>query len=208
MRTYIQPLKKSAEDEIKVRVDREVARGLKDYCEFLQSPQSYVVTEVLRKALRKDKAFTAWLSRRVASEPAAETASKSKRAARPPQPHSQSEEGGVFASSGRESRGHLHRAGSRRGHVAIRASSIPGSGRCDATHRGPEAGHLPGISVGLLRDALYDPLLRILPALLICIHLRAWSGSQTQCSEAARLPRTIYESAVYRQPTNFKVWRL
>jgi hypothetical protein len=79
MRTYIQPLKRSAEDEIKVRVDRDVARGLKDYCEFLQSPQSYVVTEVLRKALRKDKAFTAWLSRRVASEPAAETASKSKK---------------------------------------------------------------------------------------------------------------------------------
>ena len=64
MRTYIQPLKKLTEDEIKVRVDHEVARGLRDYCEFLQSPQSYVVTEVLRKALRKDKAFTAWLSRR------------------------------------------------------------------------------------------------------------------------------------------------
>lgn len=79
MRTYIQPLKRSAEDEIKVRVDRDVARGLKDYCEFLQSPQSYVVTEVLRKALRKDKAFTAWLSRRVAPDPAVEMGSKSKK---------------------------------------------------------------------------------------------------------------------------------
>ncbi|HYI97145.1 MAG TPA: hypothetical protein VEX68_26630 [Bryobacteraceae bacterium] len=38
MRTYIQPLKKSTEDEIKVRVERDVAKGLKDYCEFLQSP--------------------------------------------------------------------------------------------------------------------------------------------------------------------------
>ena len=79
MRTCIQPLKKSTEDEIKVRVDRDVARGLKDYCEFLQSPQSYVVTEVLRKALRKDKAFTDWLSRRGAAESVAEAPSKSRR---------------------------------------------------------------------------------------------------------------------------------
>jgi hypothetical protein len=79
MRTYIQPLKKSSEDEIKVRVDREVARGLKDYCEFLQSPQSYVVTEVLRKALRKDKAFTAWLGRRSVAEVASEPPAKSRR---------------------------------------------------------------------------------------------------------------------------------
>jgi hypothetical protein len=79
MRTYIQPLKKSAEDEIKVRVDRDVARGLKDYCEFLQSPQSYVVTEVIRKALRKDKAFTAWLGRRGTIEPTPGAPPKSRR---------------------------------------------------------------------------------------------------------------------------------
>ena len=79
MQTYIQPLKKSAEDEIKVRVDRDVARHLKEYCEFLQSPQSYVVTEVLRKALRKDKAFTAWLAGRGVPEAPPEGASKSKR---------------------------------------------------------------------------------------------------------------------------------
>ena len=85
MRTYIQPLKKSAEDEIKVRVDRDVARGLKDYCEFLQSPQSYVVTEVLRKALRKDKAFTEWLSRRGSSESAANVPTRSRRSQGPPQ---------------------------------------------------------------------------------------------------------------------------
>jgi hypothetical protein len=79
MRTYIQPLKKSAEDEIKVRVDRDVARGLKDYCEFLQSPQSYVVTEVIRKALRKDKAFTAWLGRCGTPEPTAEALPRSRK---------------------------------------------------------------------------------------------------------------------------------
>lgn len=64
MRTYIQPLKKSVEDEIKVRLDHDVAQGLKDYCEFLQSPQSYVVTEILRKTLRKDKAFVGWREQR------------------------------------------------------------------------------------------------------------------------------------------------
>lgn len=79
MRTYIQPLKKSTEDEIKVRVDHEVARGLRDYCEFLQSPQSYVVTEVLRKALRKDRAFTAWLSRRDSSGTSTELGQKAKK---------------------------------------------------------------------------------------------------------------------------------
>ena len=80
MRTYIQPLKKSTEDEIKVRVEHEVARGLRDYCEFLQSPQSYVVTEVLRKALRKDKAFTAWLSRRDSNPASAEVPTKPRKA--------------------------------------------------------------------------------------------------------------------------------
>ena len=84
MRTYIQPLKKSTEDEIKVRVDHDVARGLRDYCEFLQSPQSYVVTEVLRKALRKDKAFTAWLSRRDSAGHSADVpASREKRQTAP-----------------------------------------------------------------------------------------------------------------------------
>ena len=64
MRTYIQPLKKQTEDELKLRVDSDVAAGLRDYCEFLQSPQNYVVTEVLRKALRKDKAFATWRAER------------------------------------------------------------------------------------------------------------------------------------------------
>ena len=96
MRTYIQPLKKSAEDEIKVRVDHEVARGLKDYCEFLQSPQSYVVTEVLRKALRKDKAFTAWLSRRdIGGAAHRDATARSKKLQTPHQPLRQSEEATV-----------------------------------------------------------------------------------------------------------------
>ena len=86
MRTYIQPLKKSVEDEIKVRLDHEVAQGLKDYCEFLQSPQSYVVTEVLRKALRKDKAFVSWRDQRsdsAASDNSASTPRRSRRVSAP-----------------------------------------------------------------------------------------------------------------------------
>ena len=82
MRTYIQPLKKSVEDEIKVRLDHEVAQGLKDYCEFLQSPQSYVVTEVLRKALRKDKAFVSWRDQRGEPVPAEHSAVAARRSRR------------------------------------------------------------------------------------------------------------------------------
>jgi hypothetical protein len=33
---------------------------LKEYAEFLESPPGYVVTEILRKAFRKDKAFAQW----------------------------------------------------------------------------------------------------------------------------------------------------
>jgi hypothetical protein len=82
VRTYIQPLKKQSEDEMKVRVDRDVLQGLRDYCEFLQSPQSYVVTEVLRKALRKDKAFTAWRAQRNGSDNGAAKLAKSPRDSR------------------------------------------------------------------------------------------------------------------------------
>jgi hypothetical protein len=55
---------------------------LKDYCEFLQSPQSYVVTEVLRKALRKDKAFSSWRDQRSDSAVADSSASLPRRSRR------------------------------------------------------------------------------------------------------------------------------
>ena len=88
MRTYIQPLKKCVEDEIKVRLDHEVAQGLKDYCEFLQSPQSYVVTEVLRKALRKDKAFATWRDQRGDHREPASVSTHARRARRAASPAS------------------------------------------------------------------------------------------------------------------------
>jgi hypothetical protein len=60
MRTFIQPQKKHTEEKIEVRVDANIAVMLKEYAEFLESPPGYVVTEILRKAFRKDKAFTQW----------------------------------------------------------------------------------------------------------------------------------------------------
>ena len=60
MRTFIQPQKKHTEEKIEVRVDANIALMLKEYAEFLESPPGYVVTEVLRKAFRKDKAFAQW----------------------------------------------------------------------------------------------------------------------------------------------------
>ena len=64
MRTFIPPLKKQVEEKIEIRVDAAVAGMLRDYAEFLDSPQGYVVTEVLRRVFRKDKAFVQWRATR------------------------------------------------------------------------------------------------------------------------------------------------
>ena len=64
MRTFIPPLKKKVEEKIEIRVDASVAGMLRDYAEFLDSPQGYVVTEVLRRVFRKDKAFVQWRATR------------------------------------------------------------------------------------------------------------------------------------------------
>lgn len=60
MRTFIQPQKKQNDEKIEVRLDAEVVQTLREYSEFLESPQGYIITEVLRKAFRKDKAFLTW----------------------------------------------------------------------------------------------------------------------------------------------------
>lgn len=64
MRSYIQPLHKQIEDDIKVKLPTDVLECLREYCEFLNSPQSYVVTEIVRKALRRDRAFHTWREQR------------------------------------------------------------------------------------------------------------------------------------------------
>ncbi len=69
MRTFIQPQKKHTEEKIEVRVDSSIAAMLKDYAEFLESPPGYVVTEILRKAFRKDKSFAQWKHGRENAKP-------------------------------------------------------------------------------------------------------------------------------------------
>ncbi|MDQ2945541.1 MAG: hypothetical protein M3Y27_06295 [Acidobacteriota bacterium] len=64
MKTFIQPQKKQNDEKIEVRLDAEVVQSLRDYSGFLESPQSYIITEVLRKAFRKDKAFLTWRNER------------------------------------------------------------------------------------------------------------------------------------------------
>ena len=39
MYTFIQPQKKIAEEKIEIRLATEVVQALRDYCEFLDSPQ-------------------------------------------------------------------------------------------------------------------------------------------------------------------------
>ena len=47
---------------ITCKVPEQIATLLKQYAEFLDSSQEYVVAETLRLAFRKDKEFHAWLS--------------------------------------------------------------------------------------------------------------------------------------------------
>ena len=76
MRSYIQPLHKQIEDEVKVKLPADVLDCLRQYCEFLSSPQSYVVTEIIRKALRRDKAFHTWREQQMNSAPSEAAALK------------------------------------------------------------------------------------------------------------------------------------
>jgi hypothetical protein len=47
---------------ITCKVPEEVATLLKQYAEFLDSSQEYVVSEILRVAFRRDREFQAWLA--------------------------------------------------------------------------------------------------------------------------------------------------
>jgi len=79
VRTFIPPLKKQVEEKIEIRVDAGVAGMLRDYAEFLDSPQGYVVTEVLRRVFHKDKAFVQWRAAR-GSTPAPSTRTRKTKA--------------------------------------------------------------------------------------------------------------------------------
>jgi len=60
MQTFIKPKKKQDEEKIEIRIDADVLDSLRAYAQFLDSPQGYVVSEILRKAFRKDRAFAEW----------------------------------------------------------------------------------------------------------------------------------------------------
>lgn len=55
----VKPLARIA---ITCKVPEEMATLLKQYAEFLDSTQEYVVTETLRVAFRRDKEFHTWLA--------------------------------------------------------------------------------------------------------------------------------------------------
>ena len=60
MQSFIKPKKKQDDEKIEVRIDADVLECLRAYAQFLESPQGYVVNEILRKAFRKDRAFAEW----------------------------------------------------------------------------------------------------------------------------------------------------
>jgi hypothetical protein len=69
VRSFIQPQHKEKTDTLTCSIPLVVSEGLRLYCEYLNgSPQGYVVGEVLRKAMKKDKGFNEWLAQR-APEP-------------------------------------------------------------------------------------------------------------------------------------------
>ena len=47
---------------LQVRLEEEIRLNLDRYAEFLDANPSYVVSEVLKRLYRKDKAFQSWLS--------------------------------------------------------------------------------------------------------------------------------------------------
>ena len=69
MQTFIKPKKKQDEERLDIRIDANVLDSLRAYSQFLDSPQGYVVSEILRKAFRKDRAFMEWSKKTEAVEP-------------------------------------------------------------------------------------------------------------------------------------------
>jgi len=78
MQTFIKPKKKQEEEKIEIRIDADVLDSLRAYSQFLDSPQGYVVSEILRKALRKDRAFAEWRGKTEAVEPDASDSNKAR----------------------------------------------------------------------------------------------------------------------------------
>jgi|HubBroStandDraft_6_1064221.scaffolds.fasta_scaffold320563_1 predicted transcriptional regulator len=51
-------------ESLQLRVEIEIKTRLSQYAEFIDSAESYVVTEALKRLFNKDCAFEAWLEQR------------------------------------------------------------------------------------------------------------------------------------------------
>jgi predicted transcriptional regulator len=47
-------------DTLSLRLDRVLHDRLKQYCQFIESPKDYVISQALRQLFRKDREFAAW----------------------------------------------------------------------------------------------------------------------------------------------------
>jgi predicted transcriptional regulator len=57
------PPKAAKNETLQLRVEEEIKMNLHRYAEFLNSSESYVVSEALRLLFRKDREFRDWLDR-------------------------------------------------------------------------------------------------------------------------------------------------
>jgi hypothetical protein len=59
--SLIPRLNKTEKEAFTVRLSRDTAEELRRYCQFLESPQDYVIGQALEMLFRKDKDFARWL---------------------------------------------------------------------------------------------------------------------------------------------------
>jgi hypothetical protein len=55
------PPKPPKNETLQIRVEETIRSNLAKYAEFIDSPESYVVSEALRLLFRKDSEFKTWL---------------------------------------------------------------------------------------------------------------------------------------------------
>jgi len=69
-------VKAPARQALTCKLPAETATLLKQYAEFLDSTQDYIVSEMLRLGFHRDKEFQAWLAARPARNPLSEPATR------------------------------------------------------------------------------------------------------------------------------------
>lgn len=69
---FIEKQDRTERVEIKYKIRPEVAELIKEYAQYAESDEWYVVQEVLRKAITTDKEFQRWKVDQQAAKPVAE----------------------------------------------------------------------------------------------------------------------------------------